>query len=66
MIKLRMAKKYGYAVCQVWQTEKILNVFGMKNCKKKMLGRYEIRWKGNDTIGLDGLIGCGPDSSGSG
>jgi len=34
MIKLRMAKD-GYAVCQVWQTEKMLKVFGMKNCKKK-------------------------------
>jgi len=31
-----------------------------------MLGSHEIRWKDNDKIGLDGIIGCGPDSSGSG
>ena len=43
----------------------MLNVFGIKTVRKKMLRRHEIRWK-DDTIGPDGNIGCGPDSSGSG
>jgi hypothetical protein len=56
-----MVKLEGQIVCQVRQTEEVLNMFRMK----KKLGKYEITWKDNDTIGLK-EIGCGTDSSGSG